>query len=72
MNLVLANSVVSINLGKDAGTLTRANNSSLVSGCFTKTAKLSESPEIYGKGCEGSTARGVSTGKIRFSKILFM
>ena len=72
INLVLANSVVSINLGKEAGTFTLANNSSLVSCCLTKTAKLSDRPDIYGNGWDGSTANGVSTGKILLVKILFI
>ena len=51
-----------MNLERIGGTLTLAKDSSLVAGFFRITAKLSESPEIYGKGCEGSTASGVKTG----------
>ena len=32
------------------------------------TAKLSESPEMYGNGCDGSTANGVKTGNTRSVK----
>ena len=55
---------VSINLGKFEGTFILANNSVSDSGFLTTTARLSESPEIYGNGCDGSTASGVRTGKI--------
>ena len=34
------------------------------SGSRTETARFSDSPEMYGNGCAGSTASGVSTGKI--------
>ena len=34
-----------------------------VAGSRTSTARLSESPLMYGNGCAGSTASGVSTGK---------
>jgi hypothetical protein len=44
------------------GTLTLANSSGPPSGSRTTTARLSDSPEMYGNGCAGSTASGVSTG----------
>ena len=69
---MLANSAVSMKRGSEAGTFTLANNSSLVSGCLTSTAKLRDNPEIYGKGWDGSTARGVRTGKILLVNILFI
>ena len=72
INLEPTNSAVSMNLGSEAGTFTLANNSSLVSGCLTKTARLRDNPEIYGNGWEGSTASGVKTGKIRLVNILLM
>jgi hypothetical protein len=53
---------VAINLERIGGTFTLANDSSLVAGFFKITAKFNDSPEIYGKGCDGSTARGVRTG----------
>ena len=53
----------SMNLGNDGGTLTRANSSFPAPGFLTTTAKLRDRPEMYGNGCDGSTARGVSTGK---------
>ncbi|CAB4705637.1 unannotated protein [freshwater metagenome] len=56
---------VSTKRGRTGGTLTRAKNSSPVTAFFTMTARLSERPDMYGNGCEGSTASGVSTGKIR-------
>ena len=46
------------------GTLTRAKCSWPLTGLRTTTARFSERPEMYGKGCAGSTASGVSTGKI--------
>ena len=44
--------------GSSGGTFTRANSSVPVTGLRTTTARLSDSPLMYGKGCEGSTARG--------------
>ena len=44
------------------GTLTLAKDSSLEVGSFSITARFSDSPEIYGNGCDGSTASGVKTG----------
>ena len=44
------------------GTLTRAKCSTPVAGSRTSTARLSDSPLMYGNGCAGSTASGVSTG----------
>ena len=46
------------------GTLMRANSSGPPSGSRTTTARFSDSPEMYGNGWAGSTASGVSTGKI--------
>ena len=43
-------------------------NWSLPSGFRSITAMLSERPEMYGNGCAGSTASGVSTGNTWFSK----
>ena len=54
------------NREKIGGTFTRAKCSLLVFGLRTSTARLSESPEMYGNGCAGSTASGVSTGNTRF------
>ena len=45
------------------GTFTLAKSSLSVVGFFTTTARLSESPLMYGNGCAGSTAKGVRTGK---------
>ena len=53
------------NRGSTLGTLTRANCRMPVTGFFTSTARLIDRPEMYGNGCEGSTASGVSTGKMR-------
>ena len=53
-----------MNRGSSGGTLTRAKCSLPVAGLVTTTARLSDSPEMYGNGCAGSTASGVSTGKI--------
>ena len=52
------------NRGSVSGTLTRAKYSLPVSGSRISTARLSDSPEMYGNGCAGSTASGVSTGKM--------
>ena len=46
------------------GTLTLANRSAPVCGSRTMMAMFRLSPEMYGNGWAGSTARGVSTGKI--------
>ena len=48
--------------GSPSGTLTRASRSSPESGSRAKTARLSESAEMYGNGWPGPTASGVSTG----------
>ena len=48
--------------GRPSGTLMRANRSSPVSGSRTKSARLTERPEMYGNGWPGPTASGVSTG----------
>ncbi len=48
--------------GSEGGILMRAKCSLPVLGLMRITARLSESPEMYGKGCAGSTASGVSTG----------
>ena len=61
-------SVVGIKRLKIGGTFTRAKNFSLVSGLITRTPKLRDRPEMYGNGCDGSTANGVSTGKMRALK----
>ena len=53
--------------GSSGGTLTRAKRCSPVAGSRTATARLSERFEMYGNGCAGSTASGVSTGKMRAS-----
>ena len=53
-----------MNRGSSGGTLTRAKCSLPVAGLVTTTARFSDSPEMYGNGCAGSTASGVSTGKI--------
>ena len=50
--------------GSDGGTLTRAKCSLPVFGLTRVTARFSDRPEMYGNGCAGSTASGVSTGKI--------
>ena len=53
------------NREKIGGTLTRAKCSLSVLGLRTSTARFRDSPEMYGNGCAGSTASGVSTGKTR-------
>ena len=53
------------NLVKIGGTLTRAKCSLPVFGLRTSTARFSDRPEMYGKGCAGSTASGVRTGNTR-------
>ncbi len=52
---------------RSGGTLTRAIRSARLARSTTTTMRLSERLEMYGKGCAGSTARGVRTGKIRSS-----
>ena len=52
------------NRGRTGGTFTRAKRSSPVCGSRTCTARLSDRFEMYGNGCDGSTASGVSTGNI--------
>ena len=47
--------------------LHRAKRSSPSAGSRTMIARLSERFEMYGNGCAGSTASGVSTGKMRSS-----
>ena len=54
--------------GSDCGTLTRAKYVLSVASFRTTTARLRDRPEMYGNGCEGSTASGVNTGKTRFWK----
>ncbi len=44
--------------------MTRAKWRWPLTGLRTTTARLRERPEMYGNGCAGSTASGVSTGKI--------
>ena len=52
------------NRGTLFGTLTRANNSELPpAGSRSTTARFSDRLLMYGNGCAGSTASGVSTGK---------
>ena len=60
---------VTTNLAKFDGTFTLAKSSIPVSGFLTMTARFSDSPEIYGNGCDGSIASGVNTGKIWLWKI---
>ncbi len=52
------------NRDRDCGTFTRAKCLCPDTGLRTTTARLRLSPDMYGKGCAGSTARGVRTGKI--------
>ena len=61
-------SPVSTQRSRVSGTLTRAKRCSEPTGSRIKTARLSERSEMNGKGCPGSTASGVSTGKTRCSK----
>jgi hypothetical protein len=61
--------LTAISLARIGGTFTLAKYSSELFGFFTITARFSESPEIYGNGCDGSTASGVHTGKMRSLKI---
>ena len=65
INLVEPALFVGMNRESIGGTLTLAKNCSLVFEFFTITARLRDKPEMYGNGCEGSTANGVSTGNIR-------
>src|SRR4051794_8732759 len=51
------------NRGTLLGTFTRAKCDAPASGSRTETARLSESPLMYGNGWAGSTASGVRTGK---------
>ena len=51
--------------GSTDGTLTRANCSAPVMGFASITARLIDRPRMYGKGWDGSTAKGVRMGKIR-------
>ena len=44
------------------GTLILAKRSVSECGWRTSTARFSDSPEMYGNGCAGSTASGVSSG----------
>ena len=53
-----------IRRGSTGGTLMRAKRRSPVSGSRTVTASDSDRSLMYGNGCAGSTASGVSTGKI--------
>ncbi len=54
------------NRGSSGGTFTRAKRRSHGrSGRVTTTAKFSDRCEMYGNGWPGSTASGVSTGKMR-------
>ena len=60
---------ITTNRGSRSGTLTRANRRSPVTGSRRSTARFSERFEMYGNGWPGSTASGVSTGKIRCSNV---
>ena len=63
-NVIVSSSVSTrTSRGTLLGTLTRANRSVRPSGSRTVTARFSDRPEMYGNGCAGSTASGVSTGK---------
>ena len=53
--------------GKFCGILTRAKRRSCVRGSLAIMARLRARLEMYGNGCAGSTASGVSTGKILVS-----
>ena len=53
--------------GKFCGILTRAKRRSCVRGSLAMMARLRARLEMYGNGCAGSTASGVSTGKILVS-----
>ena len=53
----------STNRGSIGGTLSRANSWRPVRALRMRIARLSERPEMYGNGCAGSTASGISTGK---------
>jgi hypothetical protein len=55
--------------GSTGGTLTRAKCSLPVRGLTRTTARFRERPEMYGNGCAGSTASGVSTGNTRLVNI---
>ena len=57
----------STNRGSSDGTFTRAKRRSSDSGSRTITARFSDRFEMYGNGWPGSTASGVSTGKMRCS-----
>ena len=50
------------NRASPSGTLTRAKRSSPDTGSRAMNPRLSERPEMYGNGCPGPTASGVSTG----------
>ena len=58
----------SISRGRIGGTLIRAKSRSPVSGSRTVTASDSDRSLMYGNGWPGSTASGVSTGKISSKK----
>ena len=62
------NSDTLMNRGRTGGTLTRAKCSAPERGCRSTTPRLRESPDTYGKGWAGSTARGVRTGNTRSLK----
>ena len=48
--------------GSPSGTFTRAKRSSPDAGSRANTARLTDNAEMYGNGCPGPTASGVSTG----------
>ena len=54
--------------GSTGGTLMRANRSLALAGSRTVTASDSDRSLMYGNGWDGSTASGVSTGKISSRK----
>ena len=56
--------------GRLLGTLTRAKCSAPLTGSRISTASESDRLEMYGNGCPGSTASGVSTGNTCDSKKL--
>ena len=58
----------STNRGSNGGTFTRAKRRSPLAGSRTSAARFSESEEMYGNGCAGSTDSGVSTGNTRSRK----
>ena len=62
MNLVLWVELVAIILGMTFGTLTRAKNSSPVSGCFTITARLTRALKYKETGVKGRQLKELIPG----------